>query len=214
MITYYQIQVFVLAAVVLLTAFDLVEADRPLNLGIVGIALLLIILAFWVKPLLRRATHYKLQSGKTEQPRRFSDVDLIWLYHGRLRIGSFRSILIDLLLTCISFWVAYRLTAASTSENLIDADALAISLALLLLGLFIIVNNLDIIAQVIGLLIMDHGLFLAAVKIIPSLNLEILFTLSLIVYISITLFILSSILPALSQSSGSIELRDQQRLKG
>ena len=65
-----------------------------------------------------------------------------------------------------------------------------------------------------GLLVMEHGLFLAAVKVIASPSVAIQFVISLFLYIIITLTILLFLLPELHRISGSIEVKDQQQLKG
>jgi hydrogenase-4 membrane subunit HyfE len=74
-------------------------------------------------------------------------------------------------------------------------------------------NKRDIVAQVIGLLVMEHGLFLAAVRVAPP-ALATLFVVSLFCYVLVTLTILLWILPALHRASRSIQLSKHSQLRG
>ena len=72
----------------------------------------------------------------------------------------------------------------------------------------------DIISQNMGLLVMEHGLFLAAIKFIAIPSVSFAFIVSLFLYIFITLTILVFLLPELHQESRSIQVTDQVELKG
>jgi hydrogenase-4 membrane subunit HyfE len=122
---------------------------------------------------------------------------------------------VEIILIVTAFLVTYRL-AGSVGEAAFGGDAtssLAVSIALLLQGLFTMSNKRDIIAQVIGLLVMEHGLFVVAVRVAPS-ALASLFVISLFCYVLVTLTILVWILPALHRASKSVYLDDNSHLKG
>lgn len=225
MVGLYQLQAWLLALIVLLTA---VEAF--FNLTLATVAILPIFLALAIRPLLGRATLAGPKQTESDHPPASPDyrtrlsalwalrqtareADLTWLQHGRSWRSPVVSIGIDLSLTVVAFVVAYRLVKTG-GESTIDANSLAVSLALLLVGVFIMSNKQDIIAQIMGLLVMEHGLFLAAVRsfVIPTLPL--VFAVSLFFYVIITLTILIGLLPALHQVSGSIELDEQRQLRG
>jgi hydrogenase-4 membrane subunit HyfE len=240
MVRFYQLQAWVLAVMVLLTAAEHASFNWPLA----AVVILPIFLALTIKPFLGRAT---LSSAVTNQHNanqphirgitfselwtrtfharievvwdRFQlhriepEVELIWLQHGRPQHSQIISIGIDMTLTVVAFIVAYRLVGRG-QQGLIDTSSLAVSIALLLLGLFTMSNKQDIIAQIIGLLVMEHGLFLAAIKTIAFSTLAIVFTVSLFFYTIITLVILLWLLPALQHISDSIELEEQNHLKG
>ena len=229
MVTLYQWQAWVLAVVVFLTAS---EGDR-FNFVLASVTILPIFLALTIKPLLGRATLAGPgQSNWTKLPgwsdlesnlktfwaiwvslrEAVSQTELIWLQHGRSWRAGF-SIAVDLILTVMAFMVAYRL-GGTGSTGTIDTNSLAVSLALLLVGLFTMSNKRDIIAQIMGLLVMEHGLFLAAVRSFAISTLPFVFAVSLFFYVIITLTILLWLLPALHRISGSIELDDQKQLKG
>ena len=69
----------------------------------------------------------------------------------------------------------------------------------------------DIISQVVGLLIMDQGIYLAVVKIIEIPVPADLFVLSLYFYTLITIFILVILLPEIRVRTDSIDLGEIAR---
>ncbi len=120
-------------------------------------------------------------------------------------------------LTVTAFIIAFGLPGAK--NQFIDNTSLAVSIALLLLGLSTMIHQQNITAQIMGLLVMEHGMFLAAIKISAPQGsapqgLVWVFVLSLFVYIMITLTILFYLLPKLHQTAGSMDVADQRELKG
>lgn len=94
--------------------------------------------------------------------------------------------------------------------------SLAVAVTLLLLGIYTMITRQDLISQVIGLLVMDHGLFLAAMRVVPTDLLVLIpaFAVSLVLYILITVLILIVLLPQLQQASNTLEVSEQSELKG
>lgn len=228
MIRLYQIQALILTAIVLLIAAE----SEPFNLILLAVAVLPLFLALTINFFLRRATQASPRATERRQansPRHrvphvdrgrgdpqiaIGDTTLIWLqlgHHSQRR--ALISIGVNLVLIVIAFVVAYQLVGIGGQET-ISTNILAVSMALLLLGISIMTNKRDTIAQIVGLLVVEHGLFLAAVKIIAIPTLAFGFGVSLFFYIIITLTILLWILPALHRISGSVELDDQQQLWG
>ncbi len=205
MITLYRVQAFVLALLVLTEGLR----QKPLNFALPLVATLPLVMALAIKPILARAT---LVEHRRSLPRavRAGTVELTWLQHGHLRLRPGLSFLVDTSLTAGAFVVAYRFNNGS----IIDLTSLAVSMALLLLGLFTTINSEDIIAQIIGLLVAEHGLFLAAVKVIAQPSLAAVFAISLFFYIVLTLTILLWILPTLRRRSGSLRVDEQRELRG
>lgn len=221
MVRLYQAQALVLTTVVLITAF---ESQRTmLALGLV--AILPLTLAAIVPPLLARATvdatstrlgaptseRTSLSSFSAAQRRALNEAKLIWLQHGGSRLPVSLSTAIDMFLIATAVLVAYRLGGGS--EPVRVAPNLAVSLALLLQGLFTMINKNDIVSQIIGLLVVDQGLFLAAVRVAPPALAD-LFVLSLFLYVLVTLTILVWVLPGLHRTSSSIEVVDNAELRG
>ncbi len=220
MVRLYQTQSFVLTIVVFLTAL---EPGRTLfALGLV--AILPLALAVIVPPLLARAT----LDGRVTRPggdstqagwlRRWfagqrqalREAQQIWLQHGGSRLPVSLSAAIDMFLIATAVLVAYRIPGGGLTQV---APSLAVSIALLLQGLFTMVNKNDIISQIIGLLVVDQGLFLAAVRVAPK-ELAYLFVISLFLYVLVTLIILLSVLPGLHRTSSSIEVIGNAELRG
>ncbi len=75
------------------------------------------------------------------------------------------------------------------------------------------INSYDTLAQMMGLLVMENGLFLAAVIVINDSNLLLAFLVSMFAWYLLTLIILVMFLPRLRQSSHSIYIEDQKTLK-
>jgi hydrogenase-4 membrane subunit HyfE len=227
MIRLYQMQALALGIIVLLTlaggqsARSGSQGQPEAVLPFAAVAFLPLFLALTIRPFLRRAT---LASPEPREGRKASltvrGADVIWLQHGRSQWPAVVSVVVNLVLTVIAFATTYRLLGTETRELIaaetIDVNSLAISMALLLLGISIMANKRDIIAQIMGLLVMEHGLFLAVVRIRidPIPKLAFIFALSLFFYIIITLTILLWILPTLHRISGSIDLDAQRQLRG
>jgi len=228
MVSYYRLQAVGLAVIVVLT----VATAPPFNGALASIAALPIMMAFLVPPLLARATIVAPAARTTAPSRRVRAVlrDLsgaersaqrVWLQYGRSRLLPTMTVAVDLLLTIFGFVVAYQLITRTPSavqshftKNSPEINSLAVGLSMLLIGIFTMINRRDIISQIIGLLVMEHGLFLVVVKVIVQPALTVAFVGSLFFYVLITLLILVWLLPELHRVSHSIDLDDQCELKG
>jgi len=227
MVRLYQAQSLALTVVVLLTAFE--RGRSLLALGLV--AILPLMLAVIVPPLLARATLDattrrptgpgtamsllgKLRAGRR---RVLKEAELTWLQHGGSRLPVSLSGPIDMFLIATALLAGYRLVplAVAVARHTTGAvtSSLAVSIALLLQGLFTMINKNDIISQIIGLLVVDQGLFLAAVRVAPKPLAE-TFVISLFLYVLVTLTILLWVLPGLHRASSSIEIAGNAELKG
>lgn len=214
MVQLYQAQALVLTIVVLITAFQ--PSHNLVALGL--LAILPLTLGAMVPRLLARATlpatiaPYDpavglLRRWTSTQRESLNKAKLIWLQHGGSRLPLSLSAAIDMFLIATAVLAAYRLDAGQA------APSLAASIALLLQGLFTMINKNDIISQIIGLLVVDQGLFLAAVRVAPP-TLAYYFAWSLFLYVLVTLFILVWVLPGLRQTSSSIEVARNMELRG
>jgi|HubBroStandDraft_1064217.scaffolds.fasta_scaffold104241_2 hydrogenase-4 membrane subunit HyfE len=221
MVRLYQAQALVLTVVVLITAFE--PGRRLLALGLV--AILPFTLAVIVPPLLARATFDSTSSRspahgsgavglrgiRAAQRQALDEAELTWLQHGGSRLPVSLSTAIDMFLIAVAVLVAYRLSGGAETTSV--APSLAVSIALLLQGLFTMINKNDIVSQIIGLLVVDQGLFLAAVRVAPA-ALAVFFVLSLFLYVLVTLTILLWVLPGLHRTSASIEVAGNAELRG
>jgi len=238
MIPYYQFQCIGLAVITFLTAIELRE-----NIGAsisVGVFVVIpILLAIFIEPLLAQATVSENIPVRQRLLRLFDwsirpharqQAMLAWLHIRRSRRGTLAILTIDLVLLTLAFITAFTLagtsslvspataflkvSSAGSGLSPINIMALAVAFSLLLLGLSTMINSEDIISQVIGLLVMEQGMFLAAVRLLPSSTMRIFFIAGLFLYIIITLTILVFLLPELHYTSGSLDIDQQTRLKG
>ena len=85
---------------------------------------------------------------------------------------------------------------------------LTVTITLVIVGLYNMVIKRDLISQVLGLLVMDHGLFLAVLRIVLTQRATavIPFVWSLYFYTFLTVFILVLLLPQLRRMTGTIDL--------
>ena len=142
------------------------------------------------------------------------DAEREWLRY-KAQVKGPTQHLVFLVLVFVASLIASQIIA--DRFELSELVGLVVSLALHLIGLYNMVVKQDLISQVIGLLIMDHGLYLAVVKIVEIPIPATFFVVSLYFYTLITLFILVILLPRVRQVTGSIDLSEianQSNLKG
>lgn len=114
-----------------------------------------------------------------------------------------------LVLTLIAFFSAPTVIAPGTYLN---EPPLAISLALVLLGLFVLSIRRHVLAQVIGLLTIENGLFSGAIAIVYGMPLLVEFGILFDVLVAVVvLTILVSLLHRATTSADTLDLR---RLRG
>jgi len=93
----------------------------------------------------------------------------------------------------------------------------AVSLALHLIGLYNTFLRRDILTQIIGILTMDQGMYLAILKLVTIPAPAFLFVMALYFYTGITVLILFFILPQLRQEMNTLSLDEiarDSRLEG
>lgn len=227
MIRLYRIQSLILALLTGLVAFELRGQDPATSVALAAFAVIIpAMLAYIIEPLLAQATvrspmppqerlahpFLRLLSRRyrEEADESVRQALPVWLEHGLSPRRQRSSAAISLLLTAVAYVLAYNLLGGEGTR----AAALAVSMTLLMLGMFTMINRQDLISQIMGLLVMDHGLFLAAVRVIPIPSLISTFVVSLFLYILITLVILVFLLPELHERSATIEVADQRELRG
>ncbi|KAA3663830.1 MAG: hypothetical protein DWQ04_08820 [Chloroflexi bacterium] len=205
-IRFYRIQSVLLAIITGLTVFGK-WAEYPARgeqLGTLGLALLVMVLplmlAGFIEPVLVRAT---VSSGG------WLRVDMevkraarrIWRRNEKVTAAKAQELFGFIGLVILAVLVAFQLDAARGFRI-----GLMVSLTLHLVGLYNMVVKRDLISQVIGLLIMDHGLYLAVVKVVEIPFPAALFVLGLLFYTLITIAILVFMLPMVRRLTGSINL--------
>jgi hydrogenase-4 membrane subunit HyfE len=209
MIRLYQGQSLVLAGIALITA--IAHGQQEVILAMAPP----LILALLIEYMLARAT--VLAHERRTQNSLRSQARSLWLRQGPARIAPLVG-LIDLLVVMLTYTIAFAATSRTASIAVatgtsIDAFCLTIALGLLILGLFALGTQGHLIAQVMGLLVAEHGLFLAVVRLVRFTTLTV-FIIGLLLYILLTLTILLVLLPNLRQTSASMQVTDQRELRG
>ena len=127
-----------------------------------------------------------------------------------VRSSPLTTLIISSVLVIVAYIVASQVAPQFAEEKF---NGLVASLALLLVGLFIMISAYDILSLMMGLLVMENGLFLAVVIVVTDPILLPAFILSMFAWYALTLIILVIFLPRLRQYSGSIYVEDQKVLK-
>jgi hydrogenase-4 membrane subunit HyfE len=151
------------------------------------------------------------------------DAEQEWILPRELNRVHVRHLIVLLLIVLVALLIAADLfSQRSSSQNSSPFEqskliGLLASLVLGLVGLYNMVIKQDTISQVVGLLMMDHGLYLAVMKIVPIPFPATFFVIGLYFYTITTMFILVIILPGVRDIAGDIELtkvREQSDLIG
>ena len=128
------------------------------------------------------------------------------------RMGA--SMMFFLILIVFAFVIAFSIPQIEIPRNRMG---LGVAFALQFAGLFTMINKRDIISQVVGLLVMDHGMYLAMILLTKMPHPATIFLVALYFYTFITLLLLFFMLPNLRRITQSIALdfiRDTSDLKG
>lgn len=159
-------------------------------------------------PSLDRSKRFRIRHDKYLAQER--DAAAVWVSRRGAPSGQRVQVVFPVLLL-VAFlvpWLILTNPAATSTSGFTHSESigLAVSLALHLMGLYnMTLPQRDIISQVVGLLVMDHGLYLAVVKIVTVPRPADFFVISLYFYTAITVFILVFLLPELRRQTGSIE---------
>jgi len=129
--------------------------------------------------------------------------------HLGLVINPMLSIVCAVILAYLG-WIFARKIMGLTS--IADASALAVSLSIMLTGLFIMVFRLKAIAQVVGLLVMENGIFLAAVALCG--NMPFFFEIAIFFDVFICVLILGIFVYRINSLFTHINLSKLNTLKG
>ena len=217
MIVFYQMQSLALAAVTSGTALE--EG----NWAVGAFTIIPLTLAFLVPALLAQATVredipvwerlFRLRRGDVRRETRTRAMS-IWL---NLPVPRHRgsTLAFNLAVIIAAYIIAFRLkNQMERPDVFLPPNPLGIALSLLVLGLSVMIVEPDIVSQAIGLLVMEHGLFLAAVRLISGQLIVAYFVVGLFLYVMITLVILVVLLPDLHRLASSIEVQAQRELRG
>jgi hydrogenase-4 component E len=119
------------------------------------------------------------------------------------------SLVAALVLTLIAFFTAPAVVAPGT---FLDQPPLAVSLALVLIGLFLLSTRRHVLAQVVGLLTIENGLFSGAIAIAYGMPLLVEF--GILFDILIAVVVLTLLVTLLHRTVTSADTLDLRRLRG
>ena len=119
------------------------------------------------------------------------------------------SLVAALILTLIAFFAAPAVVAPGT---FLDQPPLAVSLALVLIGLFLLSTRRHVLAQVVGLLTIENGLFSGAIAIAYGMPLLVEF--GILFDILIAVVVLTLLVTLLHRTVTSADTLDLRRLRG
>jgi len=218
----YSWQSYVLGATGILIAFTKLIENRTgffeSVIPVLLIAFLPLILGGYIEQVLARATVYQ-PGAKTKHAfwQLVSDeqkrlAHSIWLE--QRHAVSTRSGIVFALLTTLAFAIVFLVGLPVKPEPKIG---ISVSLALHLIGLYNTFLRRDILSQVIGILTMDQGMYLAILKVVNIPAPAVLFVIALYFYTFITLLILFLILPQLRHEVDTLSLDkivEQSKLEG
>jgi len=240
MIPFYRWQCLCLALITWITGVDLFigETRLPAQAGsiIFLFSLVPFVLFLLIEPLLAQATVSEGLRGlswflrlihKRYRKEILYRAKIVWLSSRPASDNLVRTILVDMVLLGLAFVTSFYLFGSLERQASIQfsASTLAVSLSLLLLGISAMSRKEDIISQVVGLLVMEQGMFLAALRLVGDtlsgstlhdglMQIKTVFIIGLLLYTFITLTILVYLLPELHRVSGSIDVKRQNLLKG
>lgn len=198
----YRNQSFLLAGVTLVTALNALFLRKEGVTELILFSLLPVSLAFMIEPLLVLATVIApgLRLWPTVKDRFVAEQ--IW----RKQEGKDDPLAIVFFLgsLTLAIWIAF--VAIVVEFDTPERIGLAVSLTLHLIGLYNTAIKRNIISQVVGLLTMDHGFYLATINIVAVPVPAGIFVLALFFYTFITFAILLFLVPQVRYHTKTIDL--------
>jgi len=119
------------------------------------------------------------------------------------------SLLVAVLLTLLAFFVSPAVVAPGTFLN---EPPLAVSVALVLIGLFILSTRRHALAQVVGLLTIENGLFSGAIAI--AYGMPLIVELGILFDILVAVLVLGLLVTLVQRQGLSVDSADLRRLRG
>jgi len=223
-VKWYSWQSFLLTGTGALTAIVKIMGERTTfaesALPVLLITVLPVLLGLWIESVLARATVY--QEGQkikpswkspfaSEEQKRLARAIWFTQRHG---ITESAYLWVFLGLIVLAFAIVFIGKVGNEPDTQIGV---AVSLALHLIGLYNTFLRRDILTQIIGILTMDQGMYLAILKLVTIPAPAFLFVMALYFYTGITVLILFFILPQLRQEMNTLSLDEiarDSRLEG
>lgn len=197
----YRYQSLLLATVTLIAALNAIVSKKAGVTELFVFSLLPILLALIIEPLLMLATVIApgLRFWPTKKDRLVAEQ--IWLKQEEKNDPL--AILFFIGSLTLAVWIAF---IAIAQFDILERIGLMVSLTLHLIGLYNTAVKRNIISQVVGLLTIDHGFYLATINIVAVPVPAGIFVLALFFYTFITFAILLFLVPQVRYHIKSIDL--------
>jgi len=127
----------------------------------------------------------------------------------RLFVTPAVSLLVASTLTLLAFFASPTVVAAGTFLN---EPPLAVSVALVLIGLYLLSTRRHALAQVVGLLIIENGLFSGAIAI--AYGMPLIVELGILFDILVAVLVLALLMTTINRQGVEVDVGEFRRLKG
>jgi len=120
------------------------------------------------------------------------------------------SIISGLLLTVFAYFLIYRLISPFSPKIVINASSIALSL--IFIGFFMIISRFTTITHILGLLIIENGIFLLSVVVVPTLPIIVELVVLFDILVTVTAMLILSMF--MKMQTGSFSTTMLNRLVG
>lgn len=120
------------------------------------------------------------------------------------------SIISGLLLTVFAYFLIYRLISTFSPKIVINASSIALSL--IFIGFFMIISRFTTITHILGLLVIENGIFLLSVVIVPTLPIIVELVVLFDILVTVTAMLILSMF--MKMQTGSFSTTMLNRLVG
>jgi len=127
----------------------------------------------------------------------------------RLFVTPAVSLLVASTLTLLSFFASPKVVAPGTFLN---EPPLAVSVALVLIGLYLLSTRRHALAQVVGLLVVENGLYSGAIAI--AYGMPLIVELGILFDILVAVVVLALLMTIINRQGVAMDVRELRRLKG
>ncbi|MCL4428436.1 MAG: hypothetical protein M1276_05550 [Deltaproteobacteria bacterium] len=120
------------------------------------------------------------------------------------------SIISGLLLTVFAYFLIFRLISAFSPKIVVNAGSIALSL--IFIGFFMIISRFTTITHILGLLVIENGIFLLSVVVVPTLPIIVELVVLFDILVTVTAMLILSMF--MKMQTGSFSTTMLNRLVG
>ena len=120
------------------------------------------------------------------------------------------SIISGVVLTVFAYFLIYRLISPFSSKIVVNASSIALSL--IFVGFFMIISRFTTITHILGLLVIENGIFLLSVVVVPTLPIIVELVVLFDILVTVTAMLILSMF--MKMRTGSFSTSMLNRLVG